>query len=212
MTSSAMRLASRPTRVASRDTVPWNRVGRAAFGGSVGVVPGSGPTPGVGLVPPPGIAGCGLEGSPLSASSCRRATSGLTSNSGPSASVNDTTCPPRSPRYRFASSSKLSASAKASCSQVRRADSVAHRLQEHRGGGDAREIEIAREVLDDLLDGDVVAAPQRDAIELHPQAGGGEAGHQQLITLQLLARSGRQRILARQPHGQPLDRSDSGRV
>ena len=85
-------------------------------------------------------------------------------------------------------------------------DTVVHRLQENRGVGDTRQVEVLRKVLDDLLDRHVVAAPQRDAIELHPQSRGGKSGHEKLVALQLPARPRRQRALARQPHGQPLDR------
>ena len=45
MTSSAMWLASRPTRAESRGTVPWNRVGWVAGGVSGGGAPGPGPSP-----------------------------------------------------------------------------------------------------------------------------------------------------------------------
>ena len=59
-----------------------------------------------------------------------------------------------------------------------KADSVAHRPQQNRRVGDARQVQVSREILHDLLNRDVVTAPERYAIELHPQEGGGEAGHQ----------------------------------
>ena len=208
MTSSAMRPASRPTRVGSSVTVPWKRVGFAASGLSGGISSVPDLPPGSGVSPPgTGSAGAppGPAGRGLSASSCRRATSGLTSNPGASVSGNETTCPPRSPRYRFASSSKLFRDRKRIVLPGEKGDPVRDRVQENRWIADPRQIEIARKILDDLLDRHVIAAPERHAIELHPQARGGKAGHEQLIALELLARSARQRVLARQPHGQPLD-------
>ena len=41
----------------------------------------------------------------------------------------------------------------------------------------------------------MVAAPERDAVELHPQAGGAEAGNEQLIPAELLAGPHGERVL-----------------
>ncbi len=66
-------------------------------------------------------------------------------------------------------------------------DAVADGGEQHAGIGQARQVEVAREVLDELLDGDMVAAPERHAVEFHAQASGGKAGEQQLVGAQLLA-------------------------
>jgi len=70
---------------------------------------------------------------------------------------------------------------------------------------EAGQVEVASEVLDELLDLDVIPAPERHAVEFHAKPRGGEAGDQPLIASQLLARSYRQRLLSRQPDGLPLD-------
>ena len=46
---------------------------------------------------------------------------------------------------------------------------VADRLHQHLGPGEPRQVEIAREVLDELLHRDVIAAPERHVIQVLAQ-------------------------------------------
>src|SRR5581483_11348433 len=70
-----------------------------------------------------------------------------------------------------------------------------------------RKINVAGEIVGELLDLHVVAAPERDAIELHFEAGAGKRGDEQLVVPQLLAGAHREWIRAAQAEGLELDRS-----
>ena len=71
---------------------------------------------------------------------------------------------------------------------------IADRVQQHRGIFEARQIEIAGEILNQLLHGDMMTAPERYAVEFHAQARRREAGEIQLVGAQLLAGAHRQGV------------------
>ena len=76
---------------------------------------------------------------------------------------------------------------------------------QHRRPPQPRQVEVAAIVLDQLPDRHMITPPQRDAVQFHAQQGRRVGGHQQFVVLQLLARPHRQRILAGEPEGLPLD-------
>src|SRR5258708_19077653 len=69
------------------------------------------------------------------------------------------------------------------------------------------QVKIPTEVLDQLLDRDMIPAPERYPVEFHPQSRRGKAGDQQFVAPQLPACANGQRILPRKPYTLPLDRS-----
>ena len=97
-------------------------------------------------------------------------------------------------------SSKLSAKAKLSSCQVNSADTVADGADQHRGILEPGEVGVAGEVLGELLDSDVIAPPEGNPVELHPEQRAGEAGEQELVVLQLLAHAHGQCVV---PRGKP---------
>ena len=79
--------------------------------------------------------------------------------------------------------------------------------QQHGRFPQARQVEVAREVVDELPDLHVVATPQRHPVELHPEARAREAGRQQLVALQPARGPVRQGALPGQPRRLPGDRA-----
>ena len=191
MTSSAIRLASRPARVASSATVPWKRVGRGSGGGG-----GEGPGPGAG-----GYDGLRLLRVELPAGDVR-----LDHHAGhvrvrerDHLSAAETAIPPGV----LVDAVRV---AEALGHPGQQADASGDGLQQHRRVLQARQVEIAGEVVDELSDRHVIAAPERHPVELHPEARAGEAGHQQLVALQPAGDPDRQGPLSGQPRRLPGDR------
>ena len=85
-------------------------------------------------------------------------------------------------------------------------DAVGDGAQQHGWLRQARQVEVTGEVLDDLPDGHVVAAPQRHSVELHLQSRAGEPGRQQIVALQSARRPVRQGALSGQARRFPGDR------
>jgi hypothetical protein len=84
-------------------------------------------------------------------------------------------------------------------------ESASDGLQENFRTGDPGQIEIAREIVDELFDRDMAPSPKRDVVEMLSQDRRGQASDQQLVSLELLADPHRQRIIACQPRGLPCD-------
>src|SRR5204863_542188 len=79
-------------------------------------------------------------------------------------------------------------------------EAVTDGADQHRGILETREVDIAREVLGELLHPDVIVAPEGDPIELHLEPRAGEAGEQQFVVPELLAHAHGERIV---PRGEP---------
>ena len=182
ITSSAIRLASRPARVASSETLPWKRLGRTSAGGWGSVSDsGAGPEP-----PSPSPVGTGVAAAVCSASSCRRATSGLTSMpaASTSTSVKEDYLSAEQAAIPFGVLVVAVRVGEALVLPGQQPDAGVDGLQQHARLPQARQIEVASEVVDELPDLHVVAAPQGYPVELHPEACAREAGRQQLVALQ----------------------------
>ena len=91
----------------------------------------------------------------------------------------------------------------ASLRPEQQAEAVLNGALDHRRVLEPRQVDVAGEVLGELLDGDVVAAPKRDASSSMRSRVPASAGDQQLLAAQSLARTRRQRVLPRQPIGLP---------
>ena len=130
--------------------------------------------------------------------------SGLTNN--PAASASATTCPAPKAAISLALVVEAVREGESVLFPGQQADTLADRLQENRGVAEARQVGEPCKIFNDLFDRYVIAAPQGHAVELHSQKSGSEARHQKFIAFQFLARPDRQRILARQSDGRPLDR------
>jgi len=71
---------------------------------------------------------------------------------------------------------------------------IANGIQQYDGTLQPRQVEIAREILDQLFHRDMFAAPEWYSVQFHAQSGRGKAGQVELIGTQLLAGAHRQRI------------------
>jgi len=67
------------------------------------------------------------------------------------------------------------------------------------------QIEIAREVLCELLDRDIIASPKRNSVELHPQAGSGQCRHEKLLVAKAFAGADSKCVLAGETIRMPFD-------
>jgi hypothetical protein len=60
-------------------------------------------------------------------------------------------------------------------------EAVLHRIDQYRGAEQSRQIEVLCEIIDKLPNRDVIASPQRHAVQLHAQTRGREARDQELV-------------------------------
>src|SRR5690606_30045431 len=82
---------------------------------------------------------------------------------------------------------------------------IANRAEQHLRVAQARQIEVPSEIVNELPDLDMVATPQGDAVQLHPEPRWCEAGNQQFVTPELFAGARGERVLTGQAHGLPVD-------
>ena len=200
ITSSAMRPASRPVRVASSETLPWNRVGRRV--GRRRYRPGSGRRHGrsVSVVRSRRHDGCAFRVElPPRDFRLDDHTRGIhvRERNGLPAAQSD-----------VAAGLLVEAvgAAEAVVGPGQQPHAVGDGLQQHVRILKARQVKVAGEVLDDLTDRYVVSAPQRHPVELHPQAGAGKARRQQIVALQSARGPLGQGALPGQPCRLPSDR------
>ena len=151
-----------------------------------------GPVPGVGRP------GCVPGAGGTSASSCRRATSGFTSR--PWLSAVMATCWPAAqpavPACGFVEAFGVRERVGRPCQQR---EAVANRIDQHLRPGEARQVQIPREVLDELPHGDVIAARPQHVVQVLAEDCRPEARDEEVVAAQLPARAHRQGIAAREP-------------
>lgn len=87
------------------------------------------------------------------------------------------------------------------------AHAVANGLEQHAAVLEVRQVQIARKIFHELPDRDMLAPPQRNPVELHPEAVRGKAAEEKLVAAQLPAGADSQDIRPRKPQRLPGDGS-----